>query len=291
MTSPDGQGLPDPTEDVGGWAGGSTGPLAILGQFGQAIIMKPLDRLLAGLLGTEPGSFDTVEELVQDLIPAIIRKVLGDLGSLLGGGSTELDPGEASDILSKIPVLSDVVKALQGITAGISADLVPGAESIKDLQDKTQELEGVIGYHATYMPQGSGTYPVGSWKWLGFTATVGPHVGTVSAPDGGITLLSKGLWRADVQVYFSFEMVLGKVEVEIVVFDEYGNEYGKRSYRVLTSTGSEAYYTAVTNYTFVVPRSGFRVRVRARTDGLAREILTGMQYTSFTVNKWSDETE
>ncbi|ATW59024.1 hypothetical protein PBI_MAHDIA_25 [Gordonia phage Mahdia] len=290
MTSPDGAGLPD-KEDVGGWAGGSTGPLAILEQFGQYLIMRPLDRLLSGLLGTEPGSFDTVEELVQDLIPAIIRKVLGGLGDLLGGGSSGAGSSVDVDLLDKIPLLADVAKAIRGITTGLTGDLLSGAESIKDLQDKTQELEGVIGYHATYMPEGSGTYPVGSWKWLGFTSTVGPHVGTVVSPDGGITLLSKGLWRADVQVYFSYEMVLGQVEVEIVVFDEYGAVYGKRSLKVLTSTGSASYYTAVTNYTFVVPRSGFRVRVRARTDGLAREILTGLQYTSFTVNKWSDETE
>lgn len=290
MTSPDGAGLPD-KEDAGGWAGGSTGPLAILEQFGQYLIMRPLDRLLSGLLGTEPGSFDTVEELVQDLIPAVIRKVLGGLGDLLGGGSSGAGSSVDVDLLGKIPVVGDIVKALQGITTGISAALLPGAESIKDLQDKTQALEGVIGYHATYMPEGSGTYPVWSWKWLGFTATVGPNVGTSVSPDGGITLLSKGLWRADVQVYFSWEMLLGQVEVEIVVFDEYGAVYGKRSYKVNTSTGLGSYYTAVTNYTFVVPRSGFRVRVQARTDGLAREILTGLQYTSFTVNKWSDETE
>lgn len=126
MTSPDGAGLPD-KEDVGGWAGGSTGPLAILEQFGQYLIMRPLDRLLSGLLGTEPGSFDTVEELVQDLIPAIIRKVLGDLGSLLVGGSSQAGSDVAADIIGKIPVIGDVVKVVQGVTSGLSGALATAA--------------------------------------------------------------------------------------------------------------------------------------------------------------------
>lgn len=37
MTSPDGAGIPD-KGDVGGWAGGSTGPLSILGEFGSALV-------------------------------------------------------------------------------------------------------------------------------------------------------------------------------------------------------------------------------------------------------------
>lgn len=148
MTSPDGAGIPD-KEDVGGWAGGSTGPLAILEQFGQYLIMRPLDRLLSGLLGTEPGSFDTVEELVQDLIPAIIRKVLGDLGSLLGGGSTELDPGEAADIVSKIPVVGDIAKALQGISSGINSALQDGADFISGIVGRHQDLTNMVWSGAT----------------------------------------------------------------------------------------------------------------------------------------------
>lgn len=289
MTSPDGAGLPD-KEDVGGWAGGSTGPLAILEQFGQYLIMRPLDRLLSGLLGTEPGSFDTVEELVQDLIPAIIRKVLGGLGDLLGGGSSGAGSSVDVDLLDKIPLLADVAKALQGITSGLTGGLLSGAQNIEDLQDKTQALQDVVGYRATYMPEGSGTYPVGSWKWLGFTATVGPAVGTLVTPEGMIVLQSRGLWRADTQVYFSWEAALDVVEVEIVVFDEFGNTFGKRSFQVKTGLGGNSQYTALCNYTFVTPRPGFGVRVRARTDGLGREILTGLQYTSFSVNKWSSET-
>ena len=127
MTSPDGAGLPD-KEDVGGWAGGSTGPLAFLEQFGQYLIMKPLDKFLSGLLGTPAGSFDTVEELVQDLIPAIIRRVLGNLtGALTGSGGSDLDQSTADDIIGNIPIIGDIVKVVGGSTSGLTGGMATAA--------------------------------------------------------------------------------------------------------------------------------------------------------------------
>ena len=290
MTSPNHAGLPD-NEGVGGW-GGDGGPLSIIGRYGEQLVMWPFSRLLGWLLDDDPENFDTVAELFENVVPAIVRRVLGVLGLVIGGGSSDdLDPITAAELVAAIPFVGDVSKALRGITSGLSGGLLAGAENIEDLQDKTQALADVVGYRATYMPQGSGTYPVGSWKWLGFTATVGPAVGTTVTPEGMIVLGSRGLWRADTQVYFSWEAVLGAVEVEIVVFDEFGGVFGKRSFKANTGTGSTTHFTAICNYTFVTPRPGFGVRVQARTDGPGREILTGLQYTSFTVNKWSSETE
>lgn len=289
MTSPDNGGIPD-NESVGGW-GGDGGPLSILGRYGEQMVMWPFSRFLGWLLDAPPEDFDTVAELFDNLVPAIVRRVLGVLGLVIGGGtSDDLDPATAADLIAAIPFVGDVAKALQGITSGLTGGLLSGAQNIEDLQDKTQALQDVVGYRATYMPEGSGTYPVGSWKWLQFSATVGPAVGTLVTPEGMIVLQSRGLWRADTQVYFSWEAVLDVVEVEIVVFDEFGNTFGKRSFKVQTGTGLASQYTALCNYTFVTPRPGFGVRVQARTDGLGREILTGLQYTSFSVNKWSSET-
>ena len=142
MTSPDGAGIPD-KEDVGGWASGSTGPLAILEQFGQYLIMRPLDRLLSGLLGTEPGSFDTVEELVQDLIPAIIRKVLGGLGDLLGGGSSGAGSSVDVDLLDKIPIIGDLVKAAQGVTTGLAGGMLSVATQFLNRWTQLNTTQGV----------------------------------------------------------------------------------------------------------------------------------------------------
>lgn len=128
MTSPDGAGIPE-KEDVGGWAG-DYGPLSILGSLGQALVMRPLDRLLSGLLGTPAGSFDTVEELVQDLIPAIIRKVLLDLSGLLGGGGSAGGSDVAGQLVGKIPIIGDVVKVVQGITTGLSGALASAAAQV-----------------------------------------------------------------------------------------------------------------------------------------------------------------
>lgn len=241
--------------------------LTALGIIGEGSLM---DRILD--LADEFGNLlDGVETGAADL-SNLISGLLNNPASLLGNLPQ-------SKVLGLVSGLND----LWGANDANSLE-------IEDLQDKTQKLEGVVGYRAAYMPEGSGTTPVGNWKWLGFTATVGPQVGTAIGPDGGITLLSKGLWRSDTQVYFSWETTLPVVEAEIVVFDEFGVEFGKRSFRSKTGTGGDSYESIGLNYTFVVPRAGFRVFVRARSAGLGREILTGLRYTSLTVNKWSSET-
>ena len=141
MTSPDGQGLPD-KEDVGGWSD-DYGPLSILGALGQAIIMKPLDKFLSGLLETPAGSFDTVEELVQDLIPAVIRRVLQGLGGVLGGGSSGAGTDVDTDILGKIPVIGDLVKAAQGITTGLAGGMLSVATQFLNRWTQLNTTQGV----------------------------------------------------------------------------------------------------------------------------------------------------
>lgn len=149
MTSPDGAGVPN-NEDVGGW-GDDYGPLSILGKLGQALVMRPLDRLLSGLLGEPAGSFDTVEELVQDLIPAIIRKVLRDLGNLLGGGSSQAGGDVAGDLIGKIPVVGDVVKVVQGITTGLSGALASAAAAVGIRWAQVDNHEEVIAEQAAQL--------------------------------------------------------------------------------------------------------------------------------------------
>lgn len=141
MTSPDGAGIPD-KEDVGGWSD-DYGPLSILGALGQALIMKPLDKFLSGLLGTPAGSFDTVEELVQDLIPAVIRRVLQGLGGVLGGGSSGAGSDVDTDILGKIPVIGDLVKASQGVTTGLAGGMLSVATQFLNRWTQLNTTQGV----------------------------------------------------------------------------------------------------------------------------------------------------
>lgn len=125
MTSPDGAGIPD-EEGVGDWPASGT-PLGNLAKMGEALVLWPFSRFLGALLDEPPEMFDTLNELFQNLIPAIIRKVLKDLANVLGGGSSEAGSSTAEDIVSKIPVIGDVVKVVQGVTTGLSGALATAA--------------------------------------------------------------------------------------------------------------------------------------------------------------------
>lgn len=129
MTSPDGAGLPD-DEQVGGW-GGDYGPLTQLQKMGEQLVLWPFSRFLGFILNAPPEDFDTLQELFQNLIPAIIRRVLGNLGGLLGSGDAgDLDEDTANDLLANIPIVGDVVKVVQGITTGLSGALAGAAAAM-----------------------------------------------------------------------------------------------------------------------------------------------------------------
>lgn len=284
MTSPDNAGIPD-TEDVGGWAG-QYGPLAQLGKFGQYLIMRPLDRLLSGLLGVPAGSFDTVEELVANLIPTIIRKVLGDLGKIFGGQTSEAGGATASDLLGKIPGVSDVAKAIQGIGTGLTGPLSTAAASVANLQDRTQALEGVKGYAQYYLSQ---TYQPGtSYTRVPFDIQVGPSLG-VTFDNGVMTLGSKGLWQAQAQLQFDYLTgpVSKRIYIQIAVMTPAGAGYVVRNASVETNDNAE---TLLSQFRFVVPAAGYKVEVRAAVGTGYRSVLSGINTTGFDMLKISSET-
>ena len=120
MTSPDNRPQSDYADafekPIGAW-----NPLVDLEALGKFLIMRPLDRFLSGLLGAEPGSFDTVEELVQDLIPAIRKKIFRDLLGAIGG----------------VPIIGDAVEAALGgwlkqtnTTAVFASNTAVGARTV-----------------------------------------------------------------------------------------------------------------------------------------------------------------
>ena len=130
MTSPDGQGLPDPTEDVGGW-GADGGPLGALLAFGEQMVLWPFSRFLGFILNAPPEDFDTLAELFQNLIPAIIRRVLGNLtGALTGTGGSDLDQSTADSIIGNIPIIGDIVKVVGGVTSGLTGGMAAAATSM-----------------------------------------------------------------------------------------------------------------------------------------------------------------
>ncbi|AWY05468.1 minor tail protein [Gordonia phage Morrissey] len=293
MTSPDGQGLPDTDNSVGGWD-----PLVALGALGQALIMTPLDKFLSGLLGTPAGSFDTVEELVQDLIPAIIRRVLGGLGGLLGGGSSGAGSDVDTDILGKIPVIGDLVKAAQGITTGLAGGMLSVANqfltrwtqlnttqgtandalalantaqnAVADLSTFVAAARATAAYTGNYndmvtVPRwglipyitGTGSVTVSGTTGSGGTTTAAPHTHTFN--DGAHShTLTRGIPKFTPQVNKFGSPGLGTTYYTPIVVDRTGN---LDKFRFITGAddslfGIDAYYVALMVYD--IPAGKFR---------------------------------
>lgn len=271
----------------------------------QAVLI-PLSHLLAWIVGGDPEDWDTLEELRDNLIPALIRLPLRILGQLFSTGSAaELDSTTANTLLGSIPIIGDVAKVVQGITTGLSGAFATAAglvglrwnqvdaheDSITDLQDKTQALEGVIGYGCRYMSSSPGITT--SPEVMPFNTQVGPAVGVTLLSGGRFQLDSKGLWRMEAQTYFqTAKLCPPRCFMDIVIRAPGGAEFTRLKAMASTDDG-----VTVTNVMpVVVPAAGYTAEVQAWTSaipllgGNLRSIAGGFTNTRFSVFKISDET-
>ena len=304
MTSPDNRPL-SAYQETQGQPVGSWGMLVNLGKLGEKIIMTPLAHLLAWILGGSVQDWDTLEELRDNLIPALIRLPLRILGKLFStGAAEELDSTTANTLLGSIPIIGDVAKVVQGITTGLSGAFATAAglvglrwnqvdaheDSITDLQDKTQALEGVIGYGCRYMSLSPGITT--SPEMMPFNTQVGPMVG-VTVDGWRFVLGSKGLWRFEAQTYFqTAKLCPPRCFMDIVIRTPGGAEFAR-----LKAMGSTDDGLTLTNVMpVVIPTAGYTAEVQAWTSsiplvgGNLRSISGGLGTTRFSVFKISEET-
>lgn len=149
MTSPDGRNLDEYQEGlqqpVGSWS-----MLIDLPKLGEKIIMTPFAHLLAWLLGGEVEDWDTLEEVFNGLLPAIIKRVLGPLANLFGtGDDDDIDSTTKASLLSAIPIIGDVAKVVQGITTGLSGALATAAGLVGLRWDQVDATEATAATAAT----------------------------------------------------------------------------------------------------------------------------------------------
>ena len=189
-----------------------------------------------------------------------------------------------------------LINALQGLVAGplqFLSDLlslrwaqVDGhEETIVDLQDKTQQLQDVVGYGCAYMNTTTSTDFKGTKKKMAFATQVGPLVGCTM--DGyGYVLGSKGLWRADLQMTFDvYAIGVKDFDMDIRVYAPNGTLFDQQLFP--DSSGSRAARTNV--FSFVVPAAGYKVYAYAQC-ALGRGMLGGNGRSGFYVTKISGET-
>ncbi len=157
-----------------------------------------------------------------------------------------------------------------------------------DLNERMDLLEGVNGYCNLFM---SANWLVAQNQLLAlpFDTQLGPNVGA-EPHDGGILLLTRGLWRADALITCD-KMTSSNFRAEIyisVVSASSGEVYSESRYDiVLTPSGSES---AAFSKTFVIAvDEAYIVKVRIRHNRTARlRVYGGTLRSALSVNKWSN---
>ncbi|MFC9768948.1 hypothetical protein [Rhodococcus jostii] len=160
----------------------------------------------------------------------------------------------------------------------------PAAADLADLQDRTQTLEGVIGYAHAYCTGGA---PVGNADtFIPLNIPVGPAVG-VTRTSNRFLLGSRGLWIAQGQIgYDSISGVLNTyINAQIRIYTPAGTLFAQRIAETVTS----AQHTCTVQMPFVVPAAGYWAELWGFM-GLARGIKGGSNWTGLSVQKESTET-
>lgn len=156
-------------------------------------------------------------------------------------------------------------------------------QQIEDLQDKTQELAGVIGYGCLTSVGASGS---GGKQVAPFSSQIGPAVGVTRSANGWV-LGSKGLWRADAMQFFgNYTLGFNQIDMDIRVYAPDGSLFLQR-FNHNENAGSATLTSLVS---FVVPTAGYRVEVWEQA-AVGRGMFAGNSYSSLNVTKISDETE
>ncbi|MBV6758345.1 hypothetical protein [Rhodococcus opacus] len=183
-------------------------------------------------------------------------------------------------------VISSIVQAVTGSPGNALslAGILNGHKTeLADLQDKTQALEGVIGYAHAYV-DGSISTTAGEKK-LAMTNQIGPKAGVVPA-NGSFYLSSKGLWVADAHCTFDYLNVgVTALALFIRVYTPGGTLYAQR-WAVLDSDDET---TLAVHMPFTVPTSGYYVEMWANA-AFGRGIFGGSANNGLSVNKVSTET-
>lgn len=151
------------------------------------------------------------------------------------------------------------------------------------LQDRTQELEGVIGYAHAYA-NGGISLALGSVKYP-MSNPIGRVVGATMT-NGSFILGSKGLWVADGQATFDFLNIgVKKISLTLKVYAPNGSEHFKRT--SVFDTGEQN--TQAVHMPFTVPSAGYYVELWVNA-AIGRGVFGGSEWNGLSVSKISTET-
>ena len=234
--------------------------------------LKTFEPLIpgGGLFDTVGNAIDSIMAALVDVPLNLVQEVLDQILAIFGGDT--VDP------------INDAVQGVKDFFDGLGVDLAGKAThaDLADLQDRTDVLEGVIGYAHAYV-DGSISTTAGDKK-LAMTNQIGPAQG-VTLSGGSFVLGSKGLWVADVHACFDYLSVgVNATTLFARVYTPGGSLYAERW--AISNIGEK--HTLNVHLPFTVPTSGYKVEMWANA-ALGRGIFGGSANNGLSVNKVSSE--
>ncbi|MGW6376216.1 hypothetical protein ACWFRB_09155 [Rhodococcus sp. NPDC055112] len=177
-------------------------------------------------------------------------------------------------------LIANLLNGFTNLFAGVA-----GSPAVIDLQDKTQKLEGVVGYCHTYSLGGSSNSIAGDIR-IPIDAQIGPIVGATIA-NGAIYLSSKGLWVADAQLSAEGYTALGStyMNIQIRVYSPSGTLHAQR----IAEADTTSRESLLVHVPFVVPSAGYYVELWGNA-AFGRGSRGGNVWNGMSVEKRSTET-
>ena len=153
------------------------------------------------------------------------------------------------------------------------------------LQDRTQKLEGVIGYAHAYASGGI-SMSLGSVKYS-MSNQIGPVVGATMT-NGPFILGSKGLWVADAHMSFDYYTIpfgVTKISLSIRVYAPNGSLHAIRTARDDTDQDG----TLAVHEPFTIPSAGYYAEMWINA-AIGRGVFGGSEWNGLSIEKRSTET-
>lgn len=244
--------------------------IALKEDFGDPSLVDIVVKTINDLFGVDLSAFfDTVNNLVE-LGITTIRSIVNDIVGIFSG-----------TIGAVVNAICQPIKDWFGLITGFRDTAAP---ELADLQDRTQKLEGVVGYAHGYA-NGGWSSDIGLAK-RPVDGVIGTTVG-VTRQSGAYYLHSRGLWVADARINIDAKgaFVSTTTELQIRVYAPNGSLHAIAV--SLENTGER--HCHVVHLPFTVPSAGYYVEMWTDVPAF-RNAWGGSHYNGLSVEKRSTET-
>jgi hypothetical protein len=255
--------------------------IALRSDFQDDGIIGMIVDMIDNLFGIDLSSFFEVVDGILAPVTAVVNQVIDVFNGLVVtpinnaiAGIIDWFTGNNTDRAS---ALSKANSALSGLTAKANQS------DLGNLQSRTQNLEGVIGY--CHLWCSGGVSLVAGDRFVPMDNRVGPNPGAGHAFNR-IYMGTPGLWVANGQLTFDFlNLGVTYVNLQLVVKNAAGTVWFNR----FAEADTDKRVTLNVQMPFTIPGTGYYLEMIANA-GSGRGIKGGSAWNGMSVNKLSTET-